>query len=259
MAALDIGVYGARGIPSTYSGYETFLTELLPALGVRGHSVTMYCRRGEVPSAPSYRGVRLVHLPAIQGKNFSTLSHGYVAAVAARLGRHDVVLGVNVAKVIACAIGAWTGQPVVLNTDGQEWLRGKWGRVGRSVFKTSARVAPATATALISDCDAMAQIYRDEFGALGSTVIPYMYLQSACPDVSLVESEFGLLDRDFFLAGGRLVPENNVDRIAEAYVRTDATLPLVILGAANYDSPTVLSLERLARTDSRIRLLGHIS
>ena len=44
---LDIGVYGARGIPSTYSGYETFLTTLLPELVDRGHSVTMYCRTGE--------------------------------------------------------------------------------------------------------------------------------------------------------------------------------------------------------------------
>ena len=42
MSSLDVGVFGARGIPSTYSGYETFLTTLLPRLAARGHRVTMY-------------------------------------------------------------------------------------------------------------------------------------------------------------------------------------------------------------------------
>ena len=51
---LDIGVFGARGIPSTYSGYETFLTTLLPALADRGHDVTMYCRPGEVDGDGPY-------------------------------------------------------------------------------------------------------------------------------------------------------------------------------------------------------------
>src|SRR4051794_12148406 len=153
MNTLDIGVYGARGIPSTYSGYETFLTELLPALVDRGHRVTMYCRRGEVPPCREYLGVELIHLPAVRSKSLSTITHGFVAAAASRKRNHDVVLVVNVANAAACAIGTLTGQRVVLNTDGQEWLRGKWGRLARGVFKTSARASRFCATGLISDCE----------------------------------------------------------------------------------------------------------
>lgn len=72
--SLDIGVFGARGIPSTYSGYETFLTVLLPDLAARGHRVTMYCRAGEVESSGSYRGVRRVVLPSVASKQLSTLT-----------------------------------------------------------------------------------------------------------------------------------------------------------------------------------------
>ena len=46
-SGLDIGVYGARGVPSTYSGYETFLTTLLPELVRRGDRATKYCRPGD--------------------------------------------------------------------------------------------------------------------------------------------------------------------------------------------------------------------
>ena len=51
-ARLNIGVFGGRSIPSTYSGYETFLTTLLPNLAARGHTVTMYCRRTK-PKGPA--------------------------------------------------------------------------------------------------------------------------------------------------------------------------------------------------------------
>ena len=71
---ISIGVYGARGVPSTYSGYETFLTTLLPELVGRGHDVTMYCRTGEGMDATPWRGVKRVVLPALPGKSFNTLS-----------------------------------------------------------------------------------------------------------------------------------------------------------------------------------------
>lgn len=120
---MNIGVYGSRGIPSTYSGYETFLTVLLPELVRRGHAVTIYCRRDAVPDEPEYQGVRKRFLPSIQTKELGTLTHGALSAVTARARRHDVILVVNPANALFCWAATRTGQPVVLNTDGQEWLR----------------------------------------------------------------------------------------------------------------------------------------
>ena len=80
---ISIGVIGARGIPSTYGGYETFLTVLLPELVRRGHDVTAYCRRRDVDDAAEYQGVRKVTLPSVRTKSLSTLSHGLVASAAA--------------------------------------------------------------------------------------------------------------------------------------------------------------------------------
>ena len=105
---LSVGVYGARGIPSTYSGYETFLTTLLPELVDRGMNVTMYCRAEEGMGNSTWQGVRRSVLPSIGGKNTSTLSHGLVAAVASRRARHDVVLVVNVSK----AVSRWFSIPM---------------------------------------------------------------------------------------------------------------------------------------------------
>ncbi|MGH9185100.1 MAG: glycosyltransferase [Acidimicrobiales bacterium] len=255
--ALDIGVFGARGIPSTYSGYETFLTTLLPELAARGHRVTMYCRKGEVDGAEPYRGVHRVVLPAVAGKHASTLSHGAVASVWARRGRHDALLVVNPANAVFCAVGRLTGQPVVLNTDGQEWLRGKWGRIGRSWFRYSARLAGWCATGLVADCQAMADVYVREFHA-PSTVIPYCFPSIDCePDASELDAH-GVMRGAYFVTGGRLNPENNIHCVARAYAESDLALPLLVCGTANYDSPVERQLDEIAHRDPRIRVIGHV-
>jgi glycosyltransferase involved in cell wall biosynthesis len=255
--ALDIGVFGARAIPSTYSGYETFLTTLLPRLAGRGHRVTMYCRSGEVTGRSPYEGVHRVVLPAIPGKSLNTLSHGAVAALRARAARHQVLLVVNVANAPLCLFNTATGQPVLLNTDGQEWLRGKWGPRARAYFHFAARHAGRCASGLVSDCAAMADLYEGDFGA-PSTVIPYCFpAPSFTPDRG-VPAAFGMEEGRFFVIAGRLNPENNIDAVAEAYAASAVPLPLLVLGVANYDSPVQRRLEDLAAADGRIRLAGHV-
>ncbi len=255
--ALDVGVFGARGIPSTYSGYETFLTTLLPRLAARGHRVTMYCRAGETDGNGPYEGVRRAVLPAVPGKSLNTLSHGVVAAVRARAARHDVLLVVNVANAPICALNASTGQPVLLNTDGQEWLRGKWGPRARAYFHFAARHAGRCATGLVSDCAAMAELYEDEFGA-PSTVIPYCFPSTTFTPDRAVPAAFDVEAGGFFVIAGRLNPENNIDAVATAYAASAVPLPLLVLGVANYDSPVQRRLDDLAARDDRIRLVGHV-
>ena len=255
--ALDIGVYGARGVPSTYSGYETFLSLLLPELVERGDKVTMYCRSREEFDSTDWEGVQRRVLPAVPGKNFSTLSHGMVAAVAARCARHDVVLVVNVANATFCAISRYTGQPVVLNVDGQEWLRGKWGATAKTIFHRSAQLAARSANALIADGAAMADIYLDEFKA-STTVIPYCVTTGSWTASTTPVEAAGLQPGRYLMIAGRHNPENNIDRIAGLYSATDNELPLVVLGTANYDSPVTAAIREIAERDSRIRLLGHV-
>jgi glycosyltransferase involved in cell wall biosynthesis len=156
-----------------------------------------------------------------------------------------------------CALNRWSGQPIVLNTDGQEWRRGKWGRVGRAVFHGSARISRHCATGLISDCEAMAEIYREDFGA-ASTVIPYCFPDRELRTGTGVLERFDLSREGFYVIAGRLNPENNIDAVARAYAASAHPESLLVLGAANYGSPVVQELEALADQDPRIRVGGHI-
>ena len=137
---MKIAILGIRGVPSGYSGYETFALELGPRLVERGHEVVAYCRRSLFPERTrTYRGMKLVYTPSIQTKTLGTFSHTLFSAIHLSFRRADIALYVNVANTPFCAITRLAGIKTVLNVDGMEWRRPKWGPVGRKYFLLSAR------------------------------------------------------------------------------------------------------------------------
>lgn len=256
---MRIGVFGARGIPSTYSGYETFLTVLLPALVERGHEVTIYCRSDDA-ELERYRGVERIPLRSIKTKQLDTLTHGWVAARRA-LGQHDVVLAVNLANLPAANWLSRRGTPVLINVDGQEWLRGKWGAAAKWYFRYCARRTRVARAVILNDCDAMAAHYLREFGTK-SLVANYCWTGIA-DDLEYAEVEhrlrrFGLTWREFYFVGGRLVPENNIAEIACSLTRNRRRHAVVVAGDANYDSPVMRALLLLKTQSDLVQLVGHI-
>jgi glycosyltransferase involved in cell wall biosynthesis len=258
---LDIGVFGIRTIPSTYSGYETFCTVMLPELVERGHRVTLYTR-GSLGRAEPFKGVKRIGLPSIPTKQLDTLSHSVGAAIVARFKRHDAVLSFNVANSPALSVVTKTGTPTVLNVDGQEWIRGKWGSTAKRIFYQCAKFSKHAATTLVTDCNAMADIYQSEFSA-DSVVIPYCWTELIDEDHRIPQDDaylkaLGLENRKYIITGGRLIPENHIAEMTRSHIASDLDMPIVVLGAANYDSPVQRELPALAKQDSRVRLLGHV-
>jgi glycosyltransferase involved in cell wall biosynthesis len=254
---LRIALFGARGIPHTYSGTETFLGELAPRLASRGHEVIVYCRRSLFPNRPShYRGVRLIYLPSIETKNLSTPSHTLACVLDVLFRRVDVMLVTNVSNAFLCAIPRLFGRKVALNVDGVEWKRSKWSSLGRRYFYWNARFAGRICRdGIITDAVEMQRIYRDEFRT-DSVCIAYgaNIESSTTPEVLY---QYGLEPFQYYLIASRLVPENSADLIIREFAKVHSNKLLVIAGDANYKSPFVDSLKQT--TDQRVRFLGHVS
>src|SRR6185369_13785476 len=96
---MRIAIVGTRGIPARYGGFETFAEELSTRLAQRGHTLTVYCRTQH--TEPTYRGVRLVHLPTIAHKYLDTIAHTCVSTLhVVFASRYDAVLYCNAANAI---------------------------------------------------------------------------------------------------------------------------------------------------------------
>ena len=253
---MRIALFGARGIPNTYSGTETFFGELAPRLVSRGHEVIVYCRRSLFRERPkSYRGVRLIYLPSIETKNLSTPTHTLACAVDVLFRSVDVMLVTNVANAIHCAIPRLFGRRVALNVDGVEWQRSKWSSFGRRYFHWSAQIAGRICPAgIITDAVEMQRIYLEELETPSVCIAYGANLESSTEPEAV--RQYGLEPQNYYLIASRLVPENNADLIVRAFERTSSKKVLVVAGGANYRSEFV---ERLQQTrDPRIRFLGHI-
>jgi glycosyltransferase involved in cell wall biosynthesis len=147
------------------------------------------------------------------------------------------------------------GIPTVLNTDGQEWERGKWGKAARAYWRLCARSARFASTAVICDSLAMQQIYRSRF-KVSSTLIPYCVRNNGITEPRVTSFPF---DQPYFLAAGRVVPENQLSLIAEAHSSGDRKTRLVILGKLLNDPESIRLAHTVRASEGRVVLGGHLS
>lgn len=258
-APLNIAILGSRGFPSTYGGYETLVRHLAVDWARRGHAVTVYCRKREARGLRrtwSDGEVRCVWTPGLDSKSLSTLSFGATAHLDAAARRFDAALVLNIANGFYLPLLRSRRIPAVVNTDGLEWERGKWGAAARRVFFEAARCSARFADSLVADSEAMARIWERTFG-VRPAFIPY-----GAPVVSGAGSAklagLGLRPREYVLAVARLTPENNVELTLDALDLTAGSPRAVVVGSANYDSPLAARLSEL-QDRGRVLWLGHVS
>ena len=253
---LRIAVLGARGIPHTYSGYETFIGEIGPRLVNRGHEVIVYCRSSLFHERPeTYQGVQLIYRQNIETKSLGTLTHTLVSMWDVLFRKVDLIFVVNVANALHCIFPRVLGKNVAINVDGLDWKRGKWGWFGKKYFYWNAKcVGKICPRGVVTDAREMRRIYLEEFGT-PSVNIAYGAKIEKARDPEVVRL-YGLEPGGYYLVASRLVPENNADLIVRAFEKVKTTRWLAIAGKANYRSVFVDQLKQTR--DKRVKFLGHV-
>jgi glycosyltransferase involved in cell wall biosynthesis len=259
---LDIAIAGTRGAPARYGGFETFAEELGAGLAARGHRVTVYGREPYVGTeARVHRGIRVVPVAAPRGKHLETPLHTLATAVRAFGARHDVVLLCNAANAVLAPLFRLSGARVVLNVDGVERMRRKWGVAGRLWYSLGERLALRLSDQPVADADVIASYYRSRHGR-ELPVIPYGGDRAATGDAggpcdSWLDA-WGVTRGRYGLVVGRLEPENNALFVVEAWRAVRADWPLVVVGDAPYAAAYKARLRAAAARDERVVLAGGV-
>ena len=252
---MRIAILGIRGVPANYGGFETFAEQLGSRLAARGHDITVYGRdRYVARDLSSYRGMRLLRLPAPRSKYLETVVHSLFSAVHALRGGYDVVYVCNSANVPAVALLRLFGRRVVLNVDGLEWRRAKWNRVGKAYYRACAWVAARLPIDLVTDARVIQDYYASAYGRR-TEYFPYgTDLEPVADDGTL--ERLGLEPGWYVLYVSRLEPENNAHVVIDAYERLETELPLAVVGDAPYASDYITRLRKTR--DPRVRFVGAI-
>jgi glycosyltransferase involved in cell wall biosynthesis len=257
---MNVAVLGTRGIPASYSGFETAVEQITSRLVARGHRVSVYCRPHVVdPSISEWKGAELIHLPTIRNKYLDTFVHTFLSALhVAYVLKPDVALFFIAGNSPLCLITRARGIPTLINIDGLDSNRRKWNRTAKAYLRWAERVSPRMATRAITDSHAVAHIFESSFGKrIG--VVPYG--AEAPPETGTGTLErLGLEPRKYVLFVGRLEPENNPHLLVEAWARIPSEktsgMSLVVVGGAPYASEYILRVRRAA--DPRVVFPGYV-
>jgi len=237
---------GTRGVPASYSGFETCVEAVGRRLVERGHEVLVYCRSGHHRThRSSYLGMTLRNFPSIHTKGLDTLSHSAISTVHAVLrAKVDVAVWFGVGNAVYLRPFEWADIPTVINVDGADWARPKWGPFGRRFLRASEQIAAKHARALVADSQTISDYYSRRYGA-DSVYIPYgADVPTEIGTAAL--TRFGLTPRNYLLAVGRMVPENGFQDLITAYRDAGCPMPLVVVGDAPYSESYKRSLREMA-------------
>ncbi len=243
---LNIAIMGTRGIPANYGGFETFAQELSVRLAARGHQVCVYGRSRYIDRKLSeFQGVRLVVLPSVSNKYLDTVFHTSLSVVHGLFKGYDAVLICNAANAFLCWIPRIAGQKTVLNVDGIERLRKKWGLPGKLFYRVGEWLALVTPNRVISDARVIRDYYLEKYGK-ETCFIPYGARVEGAGNSTILE-KLGLQAGRYLLYVSRLEPENNADLLIRAYLKSGVSdIPLVIVGDAPYAGAYRSGLRSLA-------------
>ena len=252
---MRIAIVGTRGIPNRYGGFEQCAQEIAPRFVAAGHDVTVFSPASHDYREPTYRGVKIDRIAWDEARlgPLGLFTYEYLALRGVERLRADVALVLGHTPSGLFLKGA-RRRPyaVVMNVDGVERWRAKFGWAKRQLLIAGERGAVRRSDVLIADNPGIATYLRNEFG-VASTCIEYgATIPATIADPAAGDPAPGTYD----LAIARLEPENNVAMIADGVLASPGDRPLHIVGGLTTPYARVLAARYAGR--ERIVLRGAI-
>lgn len=257
---LRIAVLGLRGIPNVQGGVETHCEALYPRLAANGYNITLFARKGYVPSKDYlFKDVHVVPLWTFRKKNLEAILHTLygIFYVVFHKKSYDLLHVHGIGPSLLIPIARLFGIPVVMTHHGPDYDRKKWGAFARKILRVSEVSAVRFATEIITVSKHIRSYLKKRFNR-ESTYIPNgVNLPDILPPAGYLE-KYDLTSRRYILAVGRLVPEKGFHDLLEAYKNLETDCKLVIVGDADHEDKYSRTLKEQSKTDNRIIMTGFI-
>lgn len=249
-------ILGIRGVPAAHGGFETFAEYLSLYLVQRGWRVVVYCQEdGDGPvTEDTWEGVERVRIPVAQGGPKGTIVFDWKAT--AHAARHrDLCLTLGYNTAVFCALLRLKGITNVINMDGIEWSREKWGRVAKLWFWLNDWAGCWLGNKLVADHPEIKLHLMSRVRPGKIAMIPYGADAVTDAPVEPVHA-WGLKSGEFLTVIARPEPENSLLEIVTGFSAKPRGLQLVVLG--NYDQQNDYHRAVLEAASSEVKFVGAI-
>lgn len=223
-------ILGTRGVPAQHGGFETFAEKISLYLISCGWRVFVYCQ--EESNSDIYEsdwcGVRRIHIPVKSKGAAGTIIFDWKATCHA-LSENGLFLTLGYNTAIFNFMQRIKGQINVINMDGIEWRRDKWGVLAKSWFWLNERAGCWIGNHLVADHPKIKEHLATRVNTDHITMIPYGGDEVTNADASLLTS-YDVGPDQFSVIIARPEPENSFLEMVRAFSKTQRNHKLVVLG-----------------------------
>jgi glycosyltransferase involved in cell wall biosynthesis len=226
-------ILGTRGVPAAHGGFETFAEKLALHLVSRGWRVVVYCQDdGDGPMVEdTWQGVERARIPvAATGPKGTIVFDWRSTAHAAR--HHDLCLTLGYNTALFCTLLRLKGIPNLINMDGIEWSRAKWGPIAKAWFWLNERAGCWLGNHLVADHPQIEAHLQTRVAASKITTIAYGAEAVTAAPAEAVQA-LGLQPGRFLTVIARAEPENSILEVVRGFSTQPRGYQLVVLG--HYD------------------------
>ncbi|EIE3118179.1 TPA: glycosyl transferase [Escherichia coli] len=212
-----VAVVGTVGVPACYGGFESLVQNLIDyqSDGIQYH---IFCSSKKYDKKfKNYKNAELIYLP-INANGVSSIIYDIMCLIICLFKRPDVVLILGVSGCLFLPIyKLFSKSKIIVNIDGLEWRRNKWGTFAKKFLKISEAISIRIADIIISDNQAIADYVENKYKKK-SVVIAYGgdHATNLSTPIDNDQKKEG-----YYLGLCRIEPENNIEMILNAFINTD--------------------------------------
>jgi glycosyltransferase involved in cell wall biosynthesis len=232
-----VRILGTHGVPANYGGFETAAENVALFLVAQGWRVIVYCQtegNGAI-SHDRWNGIERVLIP-IDTPGWRGTSKFDLLSIrhASRTPHLCLTFGYNTG--IFNTVQRLRRIPNVVNMDGIEWSRARWGLIRQAILYVNERISCVVGNHLIADHPEIETYLQSRAPARKISTITY----GADPVVAAPEEPVtsrGLVPGEFLTLICRPIPENSILELVRGFSRKPRGRKLALVGTYLADDP----------------------
>lgn len=224
-------IIGTHGVPANYGGFETLTENLIEKKSSKDVQYTVFCSaRVYKQRLNSYKNAQLVYVPCFNPFGVQSVPYDILSLIMT-LWRYDVVLILGTPGCTFLPLYKLLCRArLIVNIDGLEHRRDKWGRFAKKVWLVSEKIAVNYADTVVVDNKAIQKYVSDEYGQ-SSVLITYgadhVLRNIPMSRQSDILQSYSLEARKYHCALCRIEPENNCHEILKAFEKSEERLVFI--------------------------------
>jgi len=254
---MKIAFIGQKGIPAKNGGVEKYVESLALQLVRNGQEVLVYSRRNYSQEIKEYKGIKIIPLPTLPGKNFEAISQTFFACLDLMRRKVDVihVHSIGPASLILFIKILKPRTPIVFTFQCQDYYHQKWGRLARWYLKFGEKIGCLYADKIITISAELSRYTLEKYKKQSIYIPNGSSINEKTPVRDI--RRWGLNEENYFVSISRLVRHKGIHYLIEAYKQLNTDKKLVIVGDSSYTDDYVQELYSLAGDNPNIIFTGN--